>query len=520
MFETTYNSVCTMEGLEGRTMMSAAPVLGSAAPAGIGSAVAALVVAPSPIVYARDFGAKGDAITDDAAAIQAAIDAAPDGGTVMLAPRTYRLGQGLMITRSVTLNGRGATLLLATSSYPSNTQICVSSTFATTVYTWHEAVKAGQTKLNVAIPTTSLRAGDQIFLELGQDPHDPNQQHFARLCTVVRNTGKSVTIDVAVPFAINQGARSHSIRKVTKLAHDVAIKNLNFDHVEGTIPNANVWVEAATDVSLDNVGGRMVILCNVSNSQRVSISHVRGTLVTPHGAAGRVLTTWQSEDVTLSDVEVTTAADRAVVFVESWNRSVTVNDITINWNFAGAPTAAVFHVTGGSYGTFIDGLVVRNAGSIVLSGAGSQTGDVSFGRVVVEGDAKFIPLSAIADLTWRGVRYAGVQTKTVTVSLAANWWDHGLELVTGTVKSLKVAVTTTQGLVAFYVTSTEGQGVEASGQLVAGKSVQLAVGGYLGSDYLFNREAAKYLHIYTNGAMPAGATAVVTVEYYAQAATY
>ncbi len=43
------------------------------------------------VVSANDYGAVGDGVTDDTKAIQAAIDAAGEGGKVCLAPGTYRV---------------------------------------------------------------------------------------------------------------------------------------------------------------------------------------------------------------------------------------------------------------------------------------------------------------------------------------------------------------------------------------------------------------------------------------------
>lgn len=64
------------------------------------------------------FGATGDGTTNDAAAIQAAIDALPaTGGAVVFPPGTYKLDTGLTITtnKSIVLSGYGALLKPAAS---------------------------------------------------------------------------------------------------------------------------------------------------------------------------------------------------------------------------------------------------------------------------------------------------------------------------------------------------------------------------------------------------------------------
>ncbi len=60
------------------------------------------------LLNVRDFGAKGDGTTDDAAAIQAALDAASHGETVLIPPGEYAIGTRLRVhTGDICLKGRG-----------------------------------------------------------------------------------------------------------------------------------------------------------------------------------------------------------------------------------------------------------------------------------------------------------------------------------------------------------------------------------------------------------------------------
>ncbi|MEU2740212.1 glycosyl hydrolase family 28-related protein [Streptomyces sp. NPDC007095] len=59
----------------------------------------------------RDFGAKGDNVTDDTAAIQAALAAAPMGGIVYLPAGAYRTSAPLTIPPAVTLQGTHTNLM-------------------------------------------------------------------------------------------------------------------------------------------------------------------------------------------------------------------------------------------------------------------------------------------------------------------------------------------------------------------------------------------------------------------------
>ncbi len=60
-----------------------------------------------PFVDARDYGAKGDGITDDTAAIQRAIDSIPNGGVVYFPPGIYKTSSALELKSNVTLRGSG-----------------------------------------------------------------------------------------------------------------------------------------------------------------------------------------------------------------------------------------------------------------------------------------------------------------------------------------------------------------------------------------------------------------------------
>ncbi len=77
-----------------------------AAAAALVLAAAAAAAAQKESVNVKDFGAKGDGLKNDSAAIQKALDAAgKDGGEVFLPAGRYRLNSGLKVPAGVTLSG-------------------------------------------------------------------------------------------------------------------------------------------------------------------------------------------------------------------------------------------------------------------------------------------------------------------------------------------------------------------------------------------------------------------------------
>lgn len=67
-------------------------------------------------VNVRSFGAKGDGVADDTAAIQAAIDAGATGGYVRAPAGTYLLSASLQLPDNVVFDCRGATFRAASNS--------------------------------------------------------------------------------------------------------------------------------------------------------------------------------------------------------------------------------------------------------------------------------------------------------------------------------------------------------------------------------------------------------------------
>jgi hypothetical protein len=58
-------------------------------------------------VSVKDFGAVGDGVADDTAEIQAAIDAAPEGGAIYFPNGTYAISAALIVDKAITLYGDG-----------------------------------------------------------------------------------------------------------------------------------------------------------------------------------------------------------------------------------------------------------------------------------------------------------------------------------------------------------------------------------------------------------------------------
>ena len=478
--------------------------------------------APPPVVV-TNFGAKGDGVADDADALQSAIDAAPRGGTVLFPAGTYRISHNLLLNKPITVVGQGATLLLDNTGRPRNPwydkQFTVASTLSADRFGWKEQIEAGQTTFNVAAPTDKLRPGDRIYMDLGQDPYDPNTQHFNTLATVVENTGSTITIDRPVPYDINQGTWTHHVTRLAAVGEDVTIRGFRFDHVAGAIADMNISVEFSRNVRIENVTGRFTNFVNVADSQDVTIDNVRGQLEVTHIRAGRALTVWQSDRVSMNDVKVSTNHDASVVFLESWARGTKITNLEVDWNYAGDnPLSNVLFMAGGSYGTFVDNIVIRNDGPVVLVGSGGelQRADYRFGSVEITGRVLRVPANLIDRLTVAGRVYSEVKTlqKEVAIEPSKETWiplNEG-----GVIRKLTMSITTKTGLRAAIIINPANNGGSVLQYLEPGKALTFEWAGLAGEQYPFNEIGTpKRLYLLTGPEVPADAKISITMEYFA-----
>jgi hypothetical protein len=385
-------------------------------------------------------------------------------------------------------------------------------------YTWKQPVSAGETQFNVSVPTDKLRAGDMVYLELGQDPHDHNAQHYNTIATVVENTGSLVTLDRPVPYDINQGTWNHRITKLAYLAKDVTIKDFNFNQTPGSIADMNIGVEYSQNVRIENITGTFTNFVNVSDSQDVTVEHITGTLDAPHVRGGRVLTAWQSERVSLNDVKVSTRFDTPVVFLESWQRGTSINNMEINWNYSGRSASDVLHFSGGSYDTRVDNLVVRNVGAVQLVGWGadSQRGQFHIGTAEVTGPVSLLQAAEIDTLVTPARTYSHVTTVQKDITLLPNNSNVTTLIDSGLIRSLKVTISTQTGVKAVLLVDPQDRGGDMTTFLKAGQAVDMANIDNAGDTYWINTldGSAKRLFVWTSPDLPAGATISLTMEVW------
>jgi hypothetical protein len=462
----------------------------------------------------------GDGVTDNWVTLQRAITLAQPGTTIYFPPGVYKISNTLNIHQPLTLRGDGATILFGGNELGGYRHFTVSSVdYHKTPggVAWRGIVRAGDNTFRVALPVDRFKPGDPVYVWLGQDPNDLTLPHYSGVATIVANTGNTVTLDRAIPYDIRQGTRVHEIFPMPNgILQDVTIRDLRLDQVDGAILDMNISVERARNIRIENITGRAGNLVNVADSEDVVANNIDVDLLANHRAGGRVLTAWQAERVTLSNVRARTTADMPVVFLESWARHTTISNVDITWGYAAQPLSAVMHLTGGSYGTFIDNMVVRNVGPIMLVGSGTQKSEYQFGALEVTGPVISLPVYLTQKLTLGGRAYTEIGASRRQFTLKPNTLERFPVHSGGLLRAIRVSITGKTGVRNVYLLNTANQGADLLPLLTAGQVFDVAAVGFFGSNHAFNDAAGsdKTVSVLTGADLPPGTVLTVEVEYY------
>lgn len=469
------------------------------------------------VVYIDDFAPVGDGVADDRAAIQAAYDATPVNGTLVFPQaKTYRINSKLIFNKSVSVDFGGSTLKLNQSVFPNNRTLDIFPGMAATV-TWTEAVALGANTFNVV---NTLTAGDYIVLRLGTDPHDPAEDHYVRVCKVLSSNGISFTVDVHVPYAINN--TNNKFEKITSLVANVTFKNLVIDYFDGTTPDTHINAYNIFNVSFENIRAiKSRILINVYESHNLIVRNVDATVVRLGVSShGRVFTCWQVENTIVENVAAYGADNEQMVFVENWSRSVKFKNIQL-YSTNGAQTQPLYWVSGGSYDIEFDEALFSPSSTVDVLNTGGTPATYAFKNLRMIRRPQFLDMRSVesfADVV-AGVNFMRplgiVQNRgegTITTSGAKY-----IDIANGVMRRLWVYVQSVTDLTA-YVEWNIGSGsvVAITSQLAANQWKEVTPGYDYGTLFGANNPAypRKRLQLIAGAGFPATQKFAFVVEYW------
>lgn len=184
------------------------------------------------VVNVRDYGAVGDGVTDDTAAIQAALLAVKEGGKVLIPGGMYVVSQKILLRKSLHISGDGATIKcsLPLDSTDAVFDFQFKNRIIDTALTAN--VSKGQTSLSVA-NTIGVSEGDYVVLS--------SNEYFSGVEGVsgfeIENKGElnqinsfsGNTIYLAIPAQDSYDNENHPVTvRVVRHTEDISVEGVSF----------------------------------------------------------------------------------------------------------------------------------------------------------------------------------------------------------------------------------------------------------------------------------------------------
>lgn len=222
------------------------------------------------IVSVTQYGARGDGVTDDTAAIQAAIDAAfaAGGGNVWIPEGTYCVSSSIALKSNVGIIGeQNASTLYATGS-ASITGLLGATTTYIFVATSTLASNALQNAITLVMTSAaSVSVGDVISLEVTKAVSGGTET-YRWMTQVVGKSSNTLTIADPMPITINTSETYSITRLAVKGVENCTISNLRFDKGTNTgSATYGVAIYGGVNVDLSNLS-----FVNLGSSSRAGIN--------------------------------------------------------------------------------------------------------------------------------------------------------------------------------------------------------------------------------------------------------
>lgn len=226
--------------------------------------VSGTISQPSNIYNVRAYGATGDGITDDTAAIQAALSAATSGGTVFLPQGTYKTTSTLVPLSNTVVAGAGAgTIIKFVASAPfvggvNDRAFHTSSQLSSRRQMAAGAIAVGATTFtaNSAADTADLVQGDWVLIA----ETDSGAGDIVIIDWVQVKSVSTVTVTVQSPFRkAFPNSRAYSSTsglafiRVTSLKENITFRDFRINQPASSQTNPSLSIGAVRNTLISNV---------------------------------------------------------------------------------------------------------------------------------------------------------------------------------------------------------------------------------------------------------------------------
>jgi hypothetical protein len=267
----------------------------------------------------KTYGAAGDGVTDDTAAIRAALNAAAAGGTVFFPAGTYLNRAALSVRSGCTVVGQGKGSVVLRTTPGKVVEIAGAVGAPLDIV----AVAArGGTGLSLE-SSEGLAVGDTILL-VGSPKQGASS--WIEYKVIVGLSGTDVTVS-PLTYGYSPGAGAH-VRKVTSPARDIAVANIAF-RGQGTARGNEIFVSHAQNVTFDTIWLNAAFRLYVGHSEHVRVN--KSIFSECHnGCHGD-----KSNFVTFSDCYFDHCANVAILFTYNANYCLARDCVALNAGVCG-----------------------------------------------------------------------------------------------------------------------------------------------------------------------------------------
>lgn len=483
----------------------------------------------------RLVNAVGDGVTDDTSAISAGLSQAAHKTLLLQPGATYRITNSITISKPVSIDGNGATILWDKDSgsvtgiplyyYPfPNLQ---SKTFS-------GAIAAGSATITLN-NVTGLSEGQTVFVRAGSAISDPYAWQVGFYNTIRSISGNDVTLEVPFPEDIDDAppvtyngmpdaTGTHLLSywpDEADIPQNFFIRNLKFKIASGRKPEALLSMNFPRNVLVENVDFISGRKFSFAYGENVSIKNVTFGLNKYEGTGGENLIGMiGSRNVSIENV--TGSYEHTGITLEAECRNVNISNIMLQRTEGGSTGGTGIQVTGGSKNITIKNLYWL--GSDTASAKNPLSVDATSSAVA--SDVYLLGSVGQYDLRWHegpleylGVSYKSPRWFVKTVRLRSSMSNYSVGVPQGSIwKRLKLYISNKTGITNFTL-SGGAFAPNVVSDLPSNGTLEEIAGTYLpytysvGDGYGLNNATPKAITISTDTSVVSGSYVTIMLEH-------